>query len=111
MVSTYLVLDIRRLCYFLGLWIFIRGGSATIQKRKGRGHRAQEGTEGIGSATIQKRKGRGHRVQEVTEGGGSAIIQRRKGRGQTQRFQQRVEEKGTEEGRREEERGGGGEES
>ena len=49
---------------------------AKIQKKKGRGHRKQEGTEGGGSATIQKRKGRCHRKREGTEGEGSASIQR-----------------------------------
>ena len=42
-------------------YILIGGGSATIQKRKGRGHRKQEGTEGGGSANIG----------DYTEGGGA----------------------------------------
>ena len=57
------------------------GGLAILQKRKGRGHRNQEGREGGVSATIQKRKGRSDRNQEGTEEGGSAKTQKRKGRG------------------------------
>ena len=56
--------------------IFIRGGSATIQKRKGRGHRKQEGTEGGGSATIQRADAQDSaegRKERVDTGGGRRV--------------------------------------